>query len=612
MSVDLSIDPRLPFGEINVVILTDVHSWVAGHGRQQPELDADYGAVLSFYKRLKDYCNEKGLTLFFVSNGDWAHGTGLAAPGDPSNFLPILEKMPWDAVNCGNHELYEDAKVATMIKPGGFVDWFGDRYLTANIELTEDGELIGNRFKVLEGLNNTRVLTFGFLYDMTGACDSIKVIAVKEVVQSQWFLDALHNEVYSAILVLAHMDKDDPLVTVILNAIRNVLGPSFPVQFVTGHTHYRGETQLDEFSRSFEAGRYLDTIGFVSFPTHPGIRGQAQQGIPAMNFSSVFIDASVDALADQLGIAADELWTEEGAELSHFIGKTREKMGLTEEIGCAPHDFVRTVPVDDPSSIFGLYRDEVVPKMFFEPGEKSVMYIPTESFRYDLFSRSRLIVDDVWAVCPFNDTIVSLGTFTGDDIITLNKTLQTVTMVEGHKVPQYLLIGDIDDPSAEYKFYTEGFGDENIIAALSKIDPAASIQPVLTASTSTELLMSFVKQEWPCNGDVPGLSHRAPGRLFGRQGGPMKSRFSDGTYLTIILIIIALICVGIYAMFVRTRRRVGGVSGVHRTILSKEDPTYHDTDGPKALGSDEDDELFFRDEPIESSQDPNDIADDQL
>jgi 2',3'-cyclic-nucleotide 2'-phosphodiesterase (5'-nucleotidase family) len=94
-----TIEPLLPFGDINVLVLTDTHSWVAGHGRQE-EYDADYGDVLSFYERLKAYSNDEGKDLWFVMNGDFVDGTGLSEPDDVSSLVPILEKMPWDAINC--------------------------------------------------------------------------------------------------------------------------------------------------------------------------------------------------------------------------------------------------------------------------------------------------------------------------------------------------------------------------------------------------------------------------------------------------------------------------------------------------------------------------------
>ena len=66
--VPVSARVNLPFGDINVVVLTDVHSWVAGHGVHEPDLSADYGDIVSFYEKLKQLAPDRD--VFFVMNGD--------------------------------------------------------------------------------------------------------------------------------------------------------------------------------------------------------------------------------------------------------------------------------------------------------------------------------------------------------------------------------------------------------------------------------------------------------------------------------------------------------------------------------------------------------------
>jgi hypothetical protein len=51
-----------------VVVLTDVHSWLASHRRQEPYMDVDLGSVLSFWERLKDHCESYEMDLFL---GTW-------------------------------------------------------------------------------------------------------------------------------------------------------------------------------------------------------------------------------------------------------------------------------------------------------------------------------------------------------------------------------------------------------------------------------------------------------------------------------------------------------------------------------------------------------------
>jgi hypothetical protein len=73
---------------------------------------------------------------------------------------------------------------------------------------------------------------------------------VQDVVQQDWFRNVLVNEHYDAILVLAHMDCVDPLVYVILESIRSMVGSDMPVQLVTGHSHRRCCEATDPASSS--------------------------------------------------------------------------------------------------------------------------------------------------------------------------------------------------------------------------------------------------------------------------------------------------------------------------------------------------------------------------
>ncbi len=258
-----------PLGQINVMVLTDVHSWVAGHLPHEPKNDADYGDVLSFYEHLRDKCHEEGKDLFFVMNGDFIDGTGLTT-NPPTYLTPILQQMPWDAVNIGNHELYKNTTIELITEPDGFVDSWGGRYLTSNVLLSETGSPIGERYRFLHAPNSQKtILTFGFLFDFERNCRMTEVQKVEEVVRSGWFHSVLSKDEgdFNAVMVLAHMGHSDPLVRVILRRIRQICGDEMPVQFITGHTHIRANDQVDYYSSSFEAGRFLDTIGLVSFPT---------------------------------------------------------------------------------------------------------------------------------------------------------------------------------------------------------------------------------------------------------------------------------------------------------------------------------------------------------
>ena len=67
--------------------------------------------ALSWLWRLREDKEKKD--IFFFDNGDVVDGTGLSSATDVDGLavLPLLAKMPYDALNCGNHELYQSSTV---------------------------------------------------------------------------------------------------------------------------------------------------------------------------------------------------------------------------------------------------------------------------------------------------------------------------------------------------------------------------------------------------------------------------------------------------------------------------------------------------------------------
>ena len=517
-------------------------SFQLGGHRRHEKYDADLGDVLSFWERLQEQCDDKD--LFLVNNGDFVDGTGLSETIDgdnnPEYLIPLLEKMPYDAVNVGNHELYSKKNIEFMTRPGGYVDWWGDRYLSSNINrvpidpqdaLGETKTPLGNRYKVLHG-KNSNLLVFGFLYNMRDYAQGagIEIEKVQTTVQQQWFLDALSTEDYDAILVLAHMDLVDPLVDVLRTAIRDAIGDDTAIVFATGHTHYRGMKELEDRSMTFEAGRYMDTVGFVSLPRKDSIVDDQKKNATSV-FGHKYLDASKKVLfEDTLGYSnADDAKTKNGQDFSDFIDHTRAKLGLDEEIGCAPQNYYISHPVDAPGSMWGLYRDEVIPKLFskdraMKAFEKKIeqkededdlpyaMLLPSGNWRYNLYNNTSLVIDDVYAISPFNDTVFHMGTFTGETILAANKTLNHK---HAGKLPSFVLIGDLVgdaplDPKQKHHLYIHEFAMSTVERAFEKISPTEKVEITKTEMTSSLLWLAFVAKYWPCDGNVGKLPEWFP------------------------------------------------------------------------------------------------------
>ena len=362
--------------------------------------------------------------------------------GDPSFLLPILEQMHFDAVTVGNHELYRRDVIEYMTRPAGFVEVLGPRYLSSNVVHTSTHEPLGERYQILKGNHN--LLVFGFLYDMTNNDAAVIVETVESTIQQRWFTDVVKDiHSYDAIAVLAHMNVRDNLVFTILSEIRKY-NPHVPVQFVTGHTHRRDFEMLEEneYAVSFEAGRYLDTVGFASIrlegetkappPTGPLPANTTASPTPSPDkiFAHEFLDADVEVLADVLELSPESFPTRAGQEQSELIRRTRLELGLDEKIGCTNKHYHANRSLDESDSLWGLWVDAVVPASF--SGDQ-VLLLGNGAWREDLY-KGDVLLDDAIGVSPFNNSFsIWSHSIPGKVLLELNRSL---IELEDEKVKQ--------------------------------------------------------------------------------------------------------------------------------------------------------------------------------
>jgi len=524
----VSSTTELPINDINFVIVTDVHSWVAGHGFHEPSLNADYGDVLSFYEHLAVECNSQNKDLFFVMNGDFVDGTGLSQD-PPSDLVKILEKMPWDAINVGNHELYMKSTVDFISKSGGFIDFWDGRYVTSNVVLaegdsivehndpTQEGLFLGKPYIFLKGKNTGKtILTFGFLYDMKNNDPSVTVEAVEDVMHSIWFTEVITGMRgdFDAILVLAHMDVHDPLIDTILSNIRVQASFNVPVLFVTGHTHHRGFESLDDKAISVESGRYLDTVGFVSFT--------AETNNPEFEYK--FLDANYKTLSNAVGFTEENdpsFVTPNGQDLSALIIKTQNDLGLLETIGCSPQTYDLKSPREFSNSIWSLFLDRIVPNYLFENDESKVLILNDQDFRYSLFE-GEIRVTDLISVSPFShDKFMRIGEHVQGRYIKLmidalndHSTVGIDTGVVayasyGWPLPNYMASTKDLDPDAFYEVFSGDFHKDALRNELEKVAQNSTgtvnaphlLPEVYSNKSSRDLWEAFIKENFVCRGN---------------------------------------------------------------------------------------------------------------
>ncbi|CAK9081025.1 unnamed protein product [Durusdinium trenchii] len=407
-------EPEISLGEINLLVTTDLHSWIEGR-RHEPHFDATLGHVTSALNHLREMARKDRRDVFFFDNGDINDGTGLSASApDHVTFLaPILQKVPYDALNIGNHELYQRNGYGLLpgpacpivgLKESGYIDSWEGRYLTSNVVWSTNLKPVGDRYAVISGEFGRRVLVFGFLYNMEDHCDAVEVQKVEDVVNSSWFQAAL-DEPHDAVVVLAHMDYRDDLVEVLHSAIRQRVGPQTPIQILAGHSHIRGYRQLDNYSSVYEAGCKLDTVGFVSFKKSADGNG--------LDFEHANITGNVKVMAGALHMPS--LAPAPTVQAALDVAKAAAK---TEHIlGCSFEHYRLSTPLQTKDSLWSFYMQKVIPDTLFD-SPKQFAIVGTGALTYDIYPGT-FTVDDAYKASPYGNVWLILEEISGEHLARL-------------------------------------------------------------------------------------------------------------------------------------------------------------------------------------------------
>eukprot|EP00980_Cylindrotheca_fusiformis_P014886 scaffold4061_cov108-Cylindrotheca_fusiformis.AAC.14 len=574
---------ELPWGDdVNLLVLTDVHSWIAGHERHEAKMNVDYGDVLSFVQRLHRFVDEQkekdkkenGIgDLYLVMNGDFMDGTGLSTR-PPKYLTPLLMEMPFDVINLGNHELYDNQTVDYIVDK--FIPHWDGRYLTSNTISNRNLKPLGDRYCILKGKKST-VLTFGFLFNFEGHSKNTIVETVQDAVRQSWFLQALSEETYDSILVMAHMHVTDPLVQVILDAIRHHTNCSVAV--ITGHTHIRAYEVLDDNSVSFEAGRFLDTIGFLSWNKNgdPPEPSTISSSSAETRFSHIFLDTNREVLENIIHHttnSTDSLPTMDGIVLTDEIHTTQAELGLLDVVGCSPHVYSLRAAMAESLSLWRLYTYSILPKQLLQM-PLQVFVQGTNALRYDLMN-GKILIDDVIAVCPFNDTIYQIAeSVSGKQLLeALNISLPSTStkapldpndiLPPGSQLPVWSVAttsAALLDLEAHYQVLTPRFHVEYLKHRIANVTGLPEMDEIPVSKhkknhnkvhTTTDLIKDYISANWPCQPQTsiwdvidPPPPPTAPPIENGR---PKKQEKP-----IVVSIFIILILVGLLAY--RTRRK---------------------------------------------------------
>ncbi|KAK6342152.1 hypothetical protein TWF730_001631 [Orbilia blumenaviensis] len=416
----------LPWGQITFAHTSDTHGWLMGHVKEE-NYGADWGDYVSFIRHMRYKARKLGVDFLVVDSGDLHDGSGLSdattklggVNGEVS--LPIFQNLDYDLLTIGNHELYV-ADVAFDVFEN-FAKFYRSRYLTSNVQIMDpkDGKFkyIGRTHKYFTTYFGVRIMAFGVLFDFTSNANNSKIIKAKDMVQQQWFLDAINTpEPVDLFLVLGHNSVRSSTSTfpVIREAIRKVR-PDTPIQFFGGHSHTRDFKVYDNSSTALEPGRYCETLGWLAMsgieagtgkhkpagvpnPSRPAVNGTTSY----LSYARRYIDwnrLSFEYHSDNVRTFD----TPRGESVTEEIWDERHRLNLTSLYGCAPQTYcLSCAPQTSELSIYPLIQKALSAVIVNEERKDipRMIYVNTGGFRFDLI-KGRFTYDDSFIVAPFTN-----------------------------------------------------------------------------------------------------------------------------------------------------------------------------------------------------------------
>ncbi|KAI6029162.1 Metallo-dependent phosphatase-like protein [Pisolithus microcarpus] len=400
----------------------------------EPNYTGDLGDFASFVTHMKQIAIEKNVDLPLVDSGDIHDGTGLSdgyPPGgvDAHESNKFLERLPYDLMAIGNHELYVYADTYDMYT--NFVPQLHGRYLSSNVNITvfsSDGEAVsvpvGNRSVKFTTAKGRRVTSVGVLYDFTGNSVNTTVQFVADMVKESWFVEAIEEEPDVFVLV-GHMPVSYDNCTfpiggnavfgqylrltgpVVFDAIRAV-HPLTPILIFGGHTHIRDCQQYDGRSMALESGRYMETIG--------ANLSAAQGNSNNISFTRRYLDQNRVTYQYHTLTSNATFDTSYGHSITVGLEDLAEQFNLSYLYGYAPQDYTLSRnPYPSNGSVLSLFVDDAAPTALAinnsRAGIPNILITNSGELRFDVL-KGEFTKNDQLTALPFTDSFLYIPNIT--------------------------------------------------------------------------------------------------------------------------------------------------------------------------------------------------------
>ncbi|KAF9977629.1 hypothetical protein BGZ73_005483 [Actinomortierella ambigua] len=373
--------------------------------KQNPSYSGDFGDFASFVSHMRNQATHRNRDLFVFDSGDIHHGTGIADGTQPAGKItdPIFEKVKYDLMTPGNHELYNNELADTMYKT--YAPRWGKRYLTSNVYF-RDVHLnktipLGRQYTSFRGKYGTRVLAYGFMFNYDTPATNAYVEYSDVTVLKPWFLKSLKTE-SDIIVVIGHNPIRSPEMKIVIDAIRQA-HPVKPILVFGGHNHVRDFVQYDGRAAGLSAGRYMETVGWMSVK---GIRNEGNLTIHRRYLDANRYTYQFHSLSHEK--QKFDIWR--GEKITNEIADARRSLDVDMVLGKAPMDyFVSRVPFNSPQNINRWLATEVLETVLLPSRPYPGMVVAsTGMVRYDI-QKGNFTMDDAYAMCPYQFKFVYIN-----------------------------------------------------------------------------------------------------------------------------------------------------------------------------------------------------------
>ncbi|KIK45387.1 hypothetical protein CY34DRAFT_801759 [Suillus luteus UH-Slu-Lm8-n1] len=412
----------LVWGDLNVIHTTDTHGWLLGHQKlswAEPYYSGDLGDFSSFVTHMKQIAIDKDVDILLIDSGDLHDGTGLSdgyPPGgvDAHESNKFLERLPYDLMTIGNHELYVYADTYDMYT--NFVPHLAGRYLTSNVNITifdSDGKPesvpVGNRYTKFTTRKGRRITSLGVIFNFTGNDVNTTVQTVEDMVKEQWFVEAIAEEP-DVFVLIGHMPVSYDSWPTVFNAVRTV-HPLTPILIFGGHTHIRDCRQYDGRSMALESGRYMETIGWMSVDLDA-----AKDNHDNITFTRRYLDQNRVTYEYHTQTSNQTFDTDDGQSITRGLQELAARFDLFYPYGTAHQDYTMTQnPYPSNGSLLSLFIDEAVPYALAINNTRAsipnIIIINSWALRFDLFKGS-FTKNDQLTIMQYKDSFLYIANVT--------------------------------------------------------------------------------------------------------------------------------------------------------------------------------------------------------